>query len=551
MSSLSGGARPQADSLEHDSSEHLVARSAEPVERRCGVFAAATTTDCRDKGDCNEPEGEVCDDEGEEEEEEVVMDEEEMLQMLDKMEPPLSVCQRLLKDDGGDDDPWLVLSDSQRASLRQRGFAVLDGLTPTSLAAEAFEEASFATARAASGVLAPAHGGSDGGGGGGTSSINGGGHETGEGDGALNEGDLKGEHPPAAAPGLTGYVKSVRDDLTVFVSSEREAGAAAGGAQGGAETGAVGRTLAILARLGEDLGRMVRLRGRVEHQLAVYPAGIGARYERHRDAYPDDGEDDYDEDPPAATDGEVNANHNTEAEEGEGADGGSVSFRRITAICYLRRSGAPWQASDGGALRLYPPTASPLAQEKDRDNGNSGEVVWKLASRLDLAEEHEDRRQDQQQPTTRDLCSSDAAPAAGGRDAVAVDDINDGRAGGSNSYRISSCRSGSGGEDGRTGGGDIGHGSGGGGGGTAATSTGESASSRDDWVGDGAQDSAAGGGGTNSGGNEAGGEGPRQGFIDVPPLAGRAVVFFSGAVEHEVLPVTGPLPRAALTTWFH
>ncbi|CBN74339.1 expressed unknown protein [Ectocarpus siliculosus] len=493
MSSLSGGARPQADSLEHDSSEHLVARSAEPVERRCGVFAAATTTDCRDKGDCNEPEGEVYDDEGEEEEEEeeeVVMGEEEMLQMLDK-----------------------------------------------------------ATARAASGVLAPAHGGSDGGGG--TSSINGGGHEIGEGDGALNEEGLKGEHPPAAAPGLTGYVKSVRDDLTVFVSSEREAGAAAGGAQGGAETGAVGRTLAILARLGEDLGRMVRLRGRVEHQLAVYPAGIGARYERHRDAYPDDGEDDYDEDPPAATDGEVNANHNTEAEEGEGADGGSVSFRRITAICYLRRSGAPWQASDGGALRLYPPTASPLAQEKQRDNGNSGEVVWKLASWLDLAEEHEDRRQDQQQPTTRDRCSSDAAPAAGGRDAVVGDDIIDGRTGGSNSYRISSCRSGSGGEDGRTGGGDIGHGSGGGGGGTAATSTGESASSRDDWVGDGAQDSAAGGGGTNSGGNEAGGEGPRQGFIDVPPLAGRAVVFFSGAVEHEVLPVTGPLPRAALTTWFH
>lgn len=26
-------------------------------------------------------------------------------------------------------------------------------------------------------------------------------------------------------------------------------------------------------------------------QLAVYPAGIDARYERHRDAYPDDGED--------------------------------------------------------------------------------------------------------------------------------------------------------------------------------------------------------------------------------------------------------------------
>lgn len=249
----------------------------------------------------------------------------------------------------------------------------------------------------------------------------------------------------------------------------------------------------------------------------------------------------------------MNANQITEEEEEEeeGANGGSVSFRRITAICYLGRSGAPWQVSDGGALRLYPPTASPLAQEEERDNGNSGEVVFKLASRLYLEEEHEDRRQDQQQPDTRDPYSSDAVAATGGRDGVAGDDINDGPAGGSNSCRISTCRSDSGAEDGRTGGGDIGHDSGGGGGGSIATSRGESASSRDDWAGDGAHNSAAGGGGTTSGGDEPGGEGPRQGFIDVPPLAGRAVVFFSGAVEHEVLPVTGPLPRAALTTWFH
>lgn len=40
-------------------------------------------------------------------------------------------------------------------------------------------------------------------------------------------------------------------------------------------------------------------------------------------------------------------------------------------------------------------------------------------------------------------------------------------------------------------------------------------------------------------------------FIDVEPLAGRGVVFFSGAVEHEVLPVTGEKPRAAVTAWFH
>lgn len=62
------------------------------------------------------------------------------------MEPPLSVCQRLLRGDadggggGGSSSPWLVLSDAQRASLSHRGFAVVDGLAPTSLAAEAYEE---------------------------------------------------------------------------------------------------------------------------------------------------------------------------------------------------------------------------------------------------------------------------------------------------------------------------------------------------------------------------------------------------------------------------
>lgn len=80
-----------------------------------------------------------------------------------------------------------------------------------------------------------------------------------------NEGQAVGQHASAAAPPLpevTGYVGSVRDDLTAFVSAEREAGACA---EKGA--GAVSRTLSILARLGKDLGRMVRLEGRVEHQV--------------------------------------------------------------------------------------------------------------------------------------------------------------------------------------------------------------------------------------------------------------------------------------------
>lgn len=67
------------------------------------------------------------------------------------MEPPLSVCQRLFKEEDedaeekeeGDGSSWLVLSASQRSSLRQRGFVVLDALAPAGLAAEAYEEVSL------------------------------------------------------------------------------------------------------------------------------------------------------------------------------------------------------------------------------------------------------------------------------------------------------------------------------------------------------------------------------------------------------------------------
>ncbi len=36
--------------------------------------------------------------------------------------------------------------------------------------------------------------------------------------------------------------------------------------------------------------------------------------------------------------------------------------------------------------------------------------------------------------------------------------------------------------------------------------------------------------------------------LDVLPMAGRLVVFMSGAVEHEVMPTFQP--RCALTAWF-
>lgn len=129
---------------------------------------------------------------------------------------------------------------------------------------------------------------------GGSSSYNAGGGGGGGGSGRRGDEQTNGhiaEEQNERGPRLTGYVRSVRDDLTAFVSSAGEKAAAAGpsclsasgeGAsrsgevfqgtaaeegQSARELGAIGRTLSVLARLGEDLGRMVRLRGRVEHQV--------------------------------------------------------------------------------------------------------------------------------------------------------------------------------------------------------------------------------------------------------------------------------------------
>ncbi|CAM9149897.1 unnamed protein product, partial [Hapterophycus canaliculatus] len=509
---------------------------------------------CEDgEGGCDEEYD--CDEEEEEEEEEIVMDEEEYLQMLDEMEPPLSVCQRLLRGDAdgaggcGSSGPWLVLSAGQRASLSYRGFAVLDGLAPARLAAEAYEEA---IAREASGCLAPAHGG-DGGGGGGS--------DTSKADRRVPVQDGQGCEDSAEvaveASRLTGYVKSVRDDLTAFVSPERETTAAAAAAATSvttedAEVGAVSRTLAILARLGKYLGRMVRLKGRVEHQLAVYPTGINARYERHRDAYPDDGEDEDDgiqgdagEEDEANSASTIGVNGKGGGAEDQNV-GGSVSFRRITAICYLRGSQGPWAPSDGGALRLYPPSvpaAPPPSAEQTVDasssssSSSSNRVVLKCDSQLPSSEWGDLQQRQQQEP-------EQGIPTPGNSEMGHVGgcgaDEDESRMGGdSGDGRPAACGGGresgddcsSGGHDGddAVGGADR-HGSG-----------------REKPV------DAGAGGSRSCCGNGGGGTGAaaKQAFIDVAPVAGRAVIFFSGAGEHEVLPVTGPLPRAALTTWFH
>lgn len=158
----------------------------------------------------------------------------------------------LLQEDEEAAVSWRVLTAPQRESFLCRGFAVVDSLAPPALTAAAYREA---TARASSGELKPAHGRCLG----------------------DTRRDVGGEDDPAV------YLRSVPDDLTLLLSAENEVGEASigieeavanerqvegkvtdGPAAGGS---AIARMLQVLVVLGEDLKRIVRLRGRVEHQV--------------------------------------------------------------------------------------------------------------------------------------------------------------------------------------------------------------------------------------------------------------------------------------------
>ncbi|KAK9820208.1 hypothetical protein WJX72_007516 [[Myrmecia] bisecta] len=85
--------------------------------------------------------------------------------------------------------------------------------------------------------------------------------------------------------------------------------------------------LMTLQELQGDLQQVMALRHRsAEYQLSYYPPN-GAQYIKHRDAFPDSG-----------------------AEEHQ---------RRVTAIVYANPS---WTASDGGKLRIWPPKTEPVGQ---------------------------------------------------------------------------------------------------------------------------------------------------------------------------------------------
>lgn len=210
-------------------------------------------------------------------------------------------------------------------------------------------------------------------------------------------------------------------------------------------------------------------------QLAVYPGGIGARYERHRDAYPDDGLLSRHEDEPEGS-GESSQTHSGSQE--------SVSFRRVTAVCYLREM-RPWTPSDGGALRLYPPAGACYSGGGSVDSEASGVISDDFGVGMDCEPGKEDGE---------DLFVKEVGiPVAKSSEPA------------TRSPRVA-CRKA----------------------GRPNTSIVESSVI-----------------------DEHNGPACGECFVDVAPLAGRTVIFLSGAVEHEVLPVTGLQPRAAITAWFH
>ncbi|GMH41658.1 hypothetical protein BSKO_09568 [Bryopsis sp. KO-2023] len=85
-------------------------------------------------------------------------------------------------------------------------------------------------------------------------------------------------------------------------------------------TPAFGALAVAFQELQEDLAEFTKLKVQTaEYQLACYP-GHGTKYAKHRDAFPDDGNE--------------------------------QNQRRITAIAYMNPE---WKAGDGGALRLWPP----------------------------------------------------------------------------------------------------------------------------------------------------------------------------------------------------
>ena len=221
--------------------------------------------------------GEEPEEEGEEGEEEVIeMDESELIAMLEAEEPGLHVCRRLFLEEGGAaGGACRALAEAHLAHLWEHGYVVIDGAFGVAEAVALREDAMGLS---------------------------------GEGRLCLAS-ELEHHAGDAEAGRFTDF--GARSDRIAFVTAgDGPPGVAAG--------------VARLREIQEDLAGAIRLaRMGAEYQLAHFRPG-GTRYERHRDALPDDG---------------------TEDEQ-----------RRVTAILYTSEG---WDEGHGGALRLWIPRGAP------------------------------------------------------------------------------------------------------------------------------------------------------------------------------------------------
>ncbi|RKO86984.1 hypothetical protein BDK51DRAFT_39736 [Blyttiomyces helicus] len=199
------------------------------------------------------------------EEEEFVdeVSEQEMLAMLDAQEDPLLVARRLRRADAG--------ADQLVDELFEVGFVVVDGFVEAQVAEEAKVEALKMFRR---GEMTPAC-------------------------------EIRLEDDPFRD-------RNARNDSIRWLHPDSAPAAFA-------------PIVAKLEELQTRLGKTIHMNGTAEFQLACYE-GNGGRYERHRDAFPND-------DP-------------TDTEQ-----------RRITAICYTGPS--TWTPADGGELRIHGRAGAP------------------------------------------------------------------------------------------------------------------------------------------------------------------------------------------------
>lgn len=258
---------------------------------------------------------------------------------------------------------------------------------------------------------------------------------------------------------------------------------------------AIAAARAALADVAADVGRAVRLAlppGRAgEVQVAAYPPG--GRYVRHRDALPDDGGG---------------------SEDGEDDEG--LAQRRVTVVLYANPG---WRADHGGKLRLWPPVGLGDDDEEE-ESEEEGEGPARAAQPAASAA-----------ATAATVTAATGAPAPSSMVAEPTEAASD----------VASL---------------VGGGGGGGpttprGGGAAAGVAGsplQRPPTTVDGEDDGGDDDES-GGGTAAAPVPAGGTaelGP-EAAVDMAPLAGRAVLFMSGAVEHAVL--AAGADRVALTAW--